>query len=455
MKAPKKALILTASVKSHVLPTFYLSQLLSEEYDVHYLLHSTELVKMVEEQGYHGIFADAFNIGFNAEIVAMNFKYHKLRGLRRFIKIAGMYWKAELFRERQRKISEVMRELQPELVFIDIFSATNFLFFHRYMPRTRVIFFSPMLSTHTVRDVPGLAVGEWPRDSADANAAIAEVARKERRGLWNWVDKWNMRRACRLSAITPKHTLRYNNLYTKYYFDNVPELVLAPSELELSPAVPRPHQRYLGLCTATRRNDAKIDVSFDMAPIVKMKAEGKKIVFCSFGTYFNSYEQHRAITLFITNLIEAVCDMDDAVLVAASNNVVLDVIRSTVPAFGNVLLYSRVPQLEVLGSSDVFITHGGLGSVKEAIEYSVPMIVYPLDYRWDNSGNAFKIEHYGLGCRGEMRHETVDGIRNKLLRVLNNVSFKNNVARFSSRIREKYTGPYIRSILDEIIKTSA
>ncbi len=455
MKAPKNALIVTASVKSHVLPTFYLSQLLAGEYNMHYLLHSTELVKMVEEQGYHGHFADAFNIGFNAEMVAMNFKYHKLRGFRRFLKIAGLYWKAELFRERQKKISEVMRELQPELVLIDIFSATNFLFFHRYMPGTRVIFFSPMLSTHTINGIPGLAVGEWPRHAANANAAIAKVVRKERRGFWDWVDKWNMRRACRLSAITSKHTLRYNNLYTKYYFDNVPELVLAPSELELSPAVPRAHQHYLGLCTATRRNDARVDVSFDIAHIRKMKAGGKKIVFCSFGTYFNSYEQHRAITLFITNVIEAVCDMDDAVLVAASNKVVLDVIRDTVPAFENVLLYSRVPQLEVLELSDVFITHGGLGSVKEAIEYSVPMIVYPLDYRWDNNGNAFKIEHYGLGCRGEMRHETADGISDKLLRILHDPSFKNNVTRFSSRIREKYTGQYIRSILDEIIKATA
>ena len=49
----------------------------------------------------------------------------------------------------------------------------------------------------------------------------------------------------------------------------------------------------------------------------------------------------------------------------------------------NIHFFSRTPQLKVLENTDIFINHGGFGSVKESIEYSVPMLVYPLDMTYD------------------------------------------------------------------------
>lgn len=63
----------------------------------------------------------------------------------------------------------------------------------------------------------------------------------------------------------------------------------------------------------------------------------------------------------------------------------------------NILLLKSVPQLWVLRRSGIFITHGGLGSAREALALQVPMIVIPQQY--DQLGNAARIVYHGLGER--------------------------------------------------------
>ncbi|PRY82719.1 nucleotide disphospho-sugar-binding domain-containing protein [Alkalibacterium olivapovliticus] len=43
----------------------------------------------------------------------------------------------------------------------------------------------------------------------------------------------------------------------------------------------------------------------------------------------------------------------------------------------NIYLYSKVPQIDVLNQSDVFITHGGMNSANEGLSCGVPMLVHP------------------------------------------------------------------------------
>lgn len=65
----------------------------------------------------------------------------------------------------------------------------------------------------------------------------------------------------------------------------------------------------------------------------------------------------------------------------------------------NISLYQYVDQEEILQRCDLFITHGGMNSVNEAISYLVPMIVYPIE------GDQFlvckRVEELGVGRRME------------------------------------------------------
>jgi len=61
----------------------------------------------------------------------------------------------------------------------------------------------------------------------------------------------------------------------------------------------------------------------------------------------------------------------------------------------NVEVHADVPQLAVLEHASVFITHGGLGGVMEALYHGVPMIVVPR--MTDQHFNGQRVEELGLG----------------------------------------------------------
>ncbi|MFS8103509.1 hypothetical protein LFM09_40935 [Lentzea alba] len=61
----------------------------------------------------------------------------------------------------------------------------------------------------------------------------------------------------------------------------------------------------------------------------------------------------------------------------------------------NVEAHDDVPQLKVLEHASVFITHGGLGGVMEALHHGVPMIVVPR--MTDQRLNGQRVEELGLG----------------------------------------------------------
>lgn len=71
----------------------------------------------------------------------------------------------------------------------------------------------------------------------------------------------------------------------------------------------------------------------------------------------------------------------------------------TVP--DNFMVYPFVPQLEVLQHANLFITHGGMNSINEAMYYGVPMVVIPLDA--DQYINANRTVELGLASRIDLK----------------------------------------------------
>jgi UDP:flavonoid glycosyltransferase YjiC (YdhE family) len=63
----------------------------------------------------------------------------------------------------------------------------------------------------------------------------------------------------------------------------------------------------------------------------------------------------------------------------------------------NVHTLAWAPQRAVLAQAELFVTHAGLSSTREAILEGVPMIAIPL--AGDARGNAARIAYHGLGER--------------------------------------------------------
>jgi len=57
-------LFLSASIRSHVLPSLYLARLLSADYEVVYAVTNEVLAGLVTENGYRAIMNSGFRVGY-------------------------------------------------------------------------------------------------------------------------------------------------------------------------------------------------------------------------------------------------------------------------------------------------------------------------------------------------------------------------------------------------------
>ena len=92
------------------------------------------------------------------------------------------------------------------------------------------------------------------------------------------------------------------------------------------------------------------------------------VVYISLGTVL------KGAVSFFQNCIEAFRGKDIDVIIFVGQK--FDV-RKLKKIPSNIHIYNSVPQLEVLKMADVFVTHGGMNSVSEALVYGTPMVVIP------------------------------------------------------------------------------
>ena len=141
-----------------------------------------------------------------------------------------------------------------------------------------------------------------------------------------------------------------------------------------------------------------------------------------------------------TVLKGAVSFFQNCVDVFASENV--DVIISVGPKFDirklknipdNIHIYKSVPQIAVLKMADVFVTHGGMNSVSEALAYGVPMLVVP--FVSDQPVNAQFVEKLGVGKKLEYTALDKNTLKDTVLSMITDEKVKDNLNRVQNLIQ--------------------
>jgi UDP:flavonoid glycosyltransferase YjiC (YdhE family) len=171
--------------------------------------------------------------------------------------------------------------------------------------------------------------------------------------------------------------------------------------------------------------------------IEKHRAGGKKIVYCSFGTV----PPDRDISRFLVMLGELAKEMNCLAIISAKHT------GGYKPDNQNSFVFDWVPQWAVLSKADLFITHGGINSVHDAIRYGVPMLVYPLALNYDQNGNSARVVHRGLGLRGHLKHDTISELRNKMIEIFNDIRFRNNLKVFKESTSGYTTDAFVKMII--------
>lgn len=192
--------------------------------------------------------------------------------------------------------------------------------------------------------------------------------------------------------------------------ENPPELNLVYTLREYQPhvaAFPETQYKFLGPSVYVRNSEK---IAF---------AKGERpVIYISLGTIVKGAKK------FFRHCIDAFEDQPVDVVISAGEAVDSSVWKQAPP---NIHVFASVPQTEVLQYADLFVTHGGMNSISEALVYGVPMVVIP--FIADQPTNAKRVETLGLGRHLEYRKINSRLLRDAALSVLNDDAIKDNLAK--------------------------
>lgn len=312
-----------------------------------------------------------------------------------------------------------------------------------------------MPSTYKVGNYPQVSESVWSEKNNVSKSSnknkLNQFLKSPKSYIFEYLKQKNIDNLFKISGITDLNKKIDNDFI--FAFDNVPELVLAPLEFEFSTEIRKDFQHYLGLSQRIEnRQDTELDPHFAeiWSKIIEEKETGKRIIYCSFGTYFEGADPR--LLDFVNVILESVSDIPNTILICSVNKFIVEVIHSQHITPKNAYFFSRVPQLKVLEISDIFITHGGMGGIKESIYYKVPMLVFPLDLHYDQSGNALKVETHRLGLRGTFGYERSRDIQAKITRLLEENIFKENLIAFKYQTDNQYTENYFKNLFKHLLQ---
>lgn len=449
---PQSVLFVTSQIRSHIIPSFFLAKLFSE-FNIYYTVSTDYCEDLVKRQKFNTIRTTSPRFAMGEDPLVFYSENGYSGNVLPFFNTSLFYLRNTIYRRREAEFDKIIEEINPTLIFIDMYCSTDFLVIFNKKRNIKILFFSPMLSTYKIDNYPVLSQAMWNEVAKEKNRSFFrfdfnKVVLKGINYLTGLNPSLQRYLVHRKKKMTKSYRFAKNNLYT-LAFENVPEIVLAPLELEFSEKIKRSNQYYLGLCIAETREDIETDPSFEQAfEKIKEKDDGRKLIYCSFGTYFSAVEDHKKVYSFVTALNEVAHHAHDKNFIIAVNERIKILVNENLSLSKNVIIFSRVNQLKVLEHADLFITHGGLGSVKEAIYFRTPMLVYPLDQGFDQPGNSLKVEYHSIGLRGDIEKDEPYEILRKIENILHSQHYKENINNFNSKIIDTYTPDFIRMIKD-------
>jgi MGT family glycosyltransferase len=111
----------------------------------------------------------------------------------------------------------------------------------------------------------------------------------------------------------------------------------------------------------------------------------------------------------------------------------------------NVEAHEDVPQLAVLEHASVFVTHGGLSGVMEALHHGVPMIVVPR--MTDQKLNGQRVEELGLGV--VLDSVTEEGVRSLVSQLTSDSAISARVKDMQRMIHQAGGSAFAADVVEE------
>lgn len=433
----------------HLNCTFSFAQRLKVEgYEVFYIVPEN-FYKVIEKQGFQVKVGNPqlFQKGTESSFLNLSLvdrMFHRLVDYIFDIQV-------EYTRKAANKINELVLEVKPDLLFLDSFLSMNYFFLKT--PKPKIILLQIMFATKKRQGIPPLNCYLLPQ-KRDNKFNSFDV----RLAWWKYFFKRRLDSFLRLKTdyiSTTKKVLRHEKTIKKeldysYAFrpsvKGLDEFILAPKTLDFDEINPIRHL-YLASSIKAHREEAMYGGKLGyMLEYLNASAREKNWVYCSLGTLNMTHNRH--CLRFFKNIIKVFCQQPNWELILSTGEIQAKHFGHQPP---NIHLFDRVPQLEVLNYCKVMVTHGGINSVLECVNTCTPMIVFPLNKSWDQSGNAARVVHYGLGLHGNLENHNSDNIQAQLETLFNTDTYLNNLQKIRAKIYTEQGTEKAIEILKKII----
>jgi UDP:flavonoid glycosyltransferase YjiC (YdhE family) len=419
---------------------------------------SFSLAFILQRNGYDVYFAGAEF--FKPQVAVQGFRFFPMRSvpfglgfeqwLNTIEKKNNLYWAElkdrftdRLYKLREEELRKIIGVVKPDVILLDSVQSTDFIVLYPLLKgtATKVCILHAMFPTDIKPGRPPVNSDLFPEDLAGYQHAVNSVkqqktikALRQKLRFLGMDDTFLIGRRLRKNNI-PRQYRSQRLTLTAFTTASLPEFVLTPREFDFPDFEEEKTQHYIGFLTDSQRNDPLLpEYTHVKDAIYKRKDDRQeKLIYCSFGTI--DADVKGTIEDFLHKLINVVRGRP-YVLVVSTKAKLHPTTLSSKPE--NVYIFKSVPQLEVLGRTDLFITHGGFGSIKESILTEVPMLMYPVHGDYDPRGNAARVVYHGFGLRGDAVNDTEDEIRGKIEELLTNPSYRQSI-RTLKQINARYT----------------
>jgi zeaxanthin glucosyltransferase len=425
---PKRVVILVYHAFGHINAYLKIAETIRQNGDEVRFAGVGFFREYVQQQGFRYYILEAYPFGLGLETWVNKVEKRKhifLSALR------------DRLRDRLANLREVdlywmLKELNPDIILLDALQATDFILLYQHLKKAniRIAMLHPTFPTTVDPGFPPPNSDALPDDKIAIKRAVTKLkwqqfVKRIRKKILNvgLDENFILQRRIKRNNVPKKYISRKLNL-VNFAVEHLDEFVVVPKEFDFPNTTTEKLKHYVGFQPPEKRND-ETNAVFEQhrSTIQELKNDStSKIVYCSFGTI--EVKNKSIITGFLEKLI-SISHQEKFVFIISLKMQSGDL--SKLPASGNVFIFNSVPQLEVLRFTDVFITHGGMNSIKEAIYAEVPMLMYPVHSDLEPRGNAARVVYHGLGLRGDATTDSEDNIKEKIKELTANPSYKRNI----------------------------
>jgi zeaxanthin glucosyltransferase len=416
----KKILIIPASESGHIIPTFKIAKILQENgYSVTYLV-SANMKSLVLEQGFEVSLCHTMLFANHTFLGIFDQPDKKIMD-RILDRISNSTLNATI--QNLLKFENAIEKIAPDEILLDVFLSYNYILLKNKRPTT---FIQTMVSTYQDALVSPLSKNAWSSNKLliKLDWWRYKLARQGRRIAYLGDGQWDLTKRAlkKLNRIFDFSLLNWDKCF-HVGIKNIPEWVLSPEAFDFPREKKLPFQHYIASTIDLNR----VEVYPPHYTELMQRIQGKRIAYCSLGTI--SLTANKNAADFLKKVATVFMSKNDWALIISCGQV--DINKFGIVA-SNIHLFQRVPQLDVLKRSEIVITSSGHNTITECILLGVPMLVFPLSNKWDQNGNAVRVEYHKLGLKGNINTVTVAELKAKIERLIENPMFKENIFKMST-----------------------